>query len=80
MTIETPRNDRPAAHPPPVPGESGARSVGNAEDVYTDADADMEENELHASGNDCVRCGKPIQSGQDVRRHLDGTFQHELCP
>ena len=80
MTQGTPRSDRVAATPPPLPGESTAAGIGNAEDVYTDAATDMDDNELHASGETCVRCHQPIAAGADVRRHLDGTFQHELCP
>jgi hypothetical protein len=41
---------------------------------------DAEDNELHASGQLCERCGTVISATQDVRRLLDGHFVHEVCP
>jgi hypothetical protein len=63
-----------------LPGEAGAVELGNAEDRYTDAAADMDANELHVSGQTCARCNRPILEGEDVRRRIDGTFQHDTCP
>ena len=80
MTYNTPRNDNPAAAPPPIPGESTAAAFVDHETEMSDTDRDWEENELHAAGQTCVRCHHPIAPGDDVRRHLDGTFQHEICP
>lgn len=79
MTSGTPHSDKTAAAPPPLPGEAGAVQFNNAEDTFTDADTDMETNELHAPGKTCARCGAVIEDGQDVRRRLDGTFQHDFC-
>jgi hypothetical protein len=41
---------------------------------------DAEDNELHAPGQVCERCGQTITEGQDVRRLPDGHFVHEVCP
>jgi hypothetical protein len=41
---------------------------------------DPEENELHAAGQVCARCGAVMTANQDVRRLLDGRYQHEVCP
>jgi len=78
MTFETPRTDHPGAKLPPVPGEKTGRI--DAEGAMTDVDADFETNELHAVGRTCVRCHGTITASQDVRRHLDGSYQHEICP
>ncbi|HEY5353909.1 MAG TPA: hypothetical protein VIK57_15780 [Streptosporangiaceae bacterium] len=39
-----------------------------------------EENEAHAPGQVCERCGQTITDGQDARRRLDGQWVHEECP
>ena len=80
MVYETPRNDRPAAAPPKLPGEEAAVGFLDREDQATDAAADFEDNELHAAGKTCVVCHAVIGPTDEVRRHLDGTFQHEICP
>jgi hypothetical protein len=80
MTEGTPRSDRTAARPPPLPGEAAAVGFGNREDTATDAAADMDDNELHAAGQVCSRCHGVIGPEEAARRHLDGTFQHEICP
>jgi hypothetical protein len=41
---------------------------------------DAEDNELHAPGQVCEKCGQTITEGQDVRRLPDGHFVHEVCP
>ena len=41
---------------------------------------DWDDNELHAVGQVCARCGAPIAQGQDVRRHAGGQWMHETCP
>jgi hypothetical protein len=41
---------------------------------------DAEDNELHAPGQVCERCGQTITEVQDVRRLPDGHFVHEVCP
>jgi len=80
MAYETPRNDHPAAAPPLLPGEEAGVGWLEREDQATDADADFESNELHAAGKTCVVCHAVIAPTDEVRRHLDGTFQHEICP
>ena len=42
--------------------------------------SDWDDNELHAVGQVCARCGAPIAQGQDVRRHAGGQWMHETCP
>jgi hypothetical protein len=41
---------------------------------------DFEDNELHAVGRVCARCGQVIRPGQDVRLHDAGQWMHESCP
>jgi hypothetical protein len=41
---------------------------------------DPEDNEAHAPGQICARCGQVITAGQDVRRQPDGRWVHEVCP
>jgi len=38
------------------------------------------DNEAHAAGKVCVRCGAVITAGQDVRHRADGRWVHEICP
>ena len=39
-----------------------------------------EDNEAHAPGQVCARCGAVIIAGQDVRLRADGRWVHEVCP
>lgn len=76
----TPRSD----HPPegfdlPLPGIQTARDTELAQEHLQVSGADLEGNELHASGQTCARCGRPIRPDEDVRRTLRGTYQHEFC-
>ena len=41
---------------------------------------DPEDNELHAAGQVCQRCGTVINATQDVRLLPDGHWVHEVCP
>ena len=41
---------------------------------------DPEDNELHAPGQVCARCGSGITAMQETRRLLDGHWVHEVCP
>jgi hypothetical protein len=41
---------------------------------------EAEDNELHAPGQRCARCGRVIAAGEDVRLRADGQWQHEECP
>jgi hypothetical protein len=82
MPDETrPRMDDPArdAHVP-IPGIQTAQDMEAAGEHFLSPDADIESNELHATGRVCARCGQAIQPGEDVRRTVSGGFQHELCP
>lgn len=38
------------------------------------------DNEAHAPGKVCERCGSVFAPGQDVRRKTDGEWVHEVCP
>ena len=77
---KTPRMDDPArdAHVP-LPGIQTAQDMQAADEHFLSSDADIESNELHASGRVCARCGQAIQPGEDVRRTASGSYQHELC-
>jgi hypothetical protein len=39
-----------------------------------------EDNEAHAPGQVCARCGAVITADQDVRLQADGRWVHEVCP
>ena len=39
-----------------------------------------EDNEAHAAGQRCERCGAVILAGQDVRLQYDGHWVHQVCP
>jgi hypothetical protein len=39
-----------------------------------------EDNEAHAAGKVCERCGAVITAGQDVRLLADGHWAHEVRP
>jgi len=41
---------------------------------------DPEDNEAHAPGQVCARCGAVITAGQDARLRTDGRWVHEVCP
>ena len=41
---------------------------------------DTEDNELHAPGQVCERCGTVITAMQEARRLPDGHWVHEVCP
>jgi hypothetical protein len=41
---------------------------------------DAEDNEAHASGKVCGRCGAVITANQDARLRADGHWVHEVCP
>jgi hypothetical protein len=62
------------------PNEEEGRRLEAAVEHETYGDTDFEENELHATGQTCARCGRPIAPGQDVRRTVSGGYQHEVCP
>jgi hypothetical protein len=38
------------------------------------------DNEAHAAGKVCGRCGAVITADQEVRRRADGQWVHEACP
>ena len=59
--------------------EAGSRLEDDVEHE-TYGEADFEENALHAAGQTCTRCGRPIAPGADVRRTVSGGYQHEVCP
>jgi hypothetical protein len=62
------------------PNEEEGRRLEYEDEHQTYGEADFEENELHATGQTCARCGRPIAPGQDVRRTVSGGYQHEVCP
>ena len=70
--------DRELQEPPPgeLERELRDRELEDKEVLYVDA----EDNEAHAAGNVCPRCGTVITTGQDARRRLDGQWVHEVCP
>ena len=45
-----------------------------------EAGSDWDDNELHAGGKVCARCGAVITPGQDARLRADRQWVHEDCP
>jgi hypothetical protein len=78
--FHAPHSDRIAADPPPIPGEETGPAIEAAQELYTDPNVDLDDNDLHAMGETCVTCHQTITAHQAVIRHLNGTFQHEMCP
>ena len=78
---QEPRTDRPAGGVNlPLPGIQTAHDTEEAYEHLLSPGADLESNELHASGQTCARCGRTFQPGEDVRRTLSGAYQHDFCP
>jgi hypothetical protein len=65
---------------PRNPNEEAGSRLEDEVEHETYGEADFEENELHAAGQTCTRCGRPIAPGADVRRTASGGYQHEVCP
>jgi len=42
--------------------------------------ADVAANYAHATGEQCPRCGHPIEASQVARRVGDGDWVHDMCP
>lgn len=78
--------ERPA--PPPIELEEEQRELYEGERELYEHEAgerdvgrlDPEDNELHAPGQVCERCGTVINATQEVRRLPDGHWVHEVCP
>ena len=62
------------------PNEEAGRRLEDEDEHETYGEEDFEENALHAGGQTCARCGRPIAPGADVRRTVSGGYQHEVCP
>jgi hypothetical protein len=62
------------------PNEEEGRRLEEAVEHETYGETDFEENELHADGQMCARCGRAIAPGDEVRRTASGGYQHEVCP
>ena len=43
-------------------------------------DRSFDDNEAHAPGSACARCGQQIAAGADARQRADGQWVHEECP
>jgi hypothetical protein len=80
MSYETPKTDKVAAREPQLPGEQAVIGETGRQIAYTDPALNMESNEFTAAGETCSACHQKIASHEASRRHLDGTFQHEMCP
>jgi hypothetical protein len=78
--------EKPA--PPPEELEEEERELYGGERELYEHEAgerevnylDPEDNELHAPGQICQRCGTEIAALQEVRRLPDGQWIHEVCP
>jgi hypothetical protein len=58
----------------------GGPRPGHAAGHQDEAGPGSGDNEAHAAGMVCARCGAVITAGQDVRRRADGEWVHDLCP
>ena len=66
---------------PPDREDAPARETGQHERQGQEVEyLDPEDNEAHAPGTVCERCGAVITAGQDARRLPDGQWIHEVCP
>ncbi len=63
----------------PRPGLAEGSAYEEAVEHEARADVDFEENELHAAGKTCARCGRAIRPEEDVRRTASGAYEHEFC-
>ena len=70
----------PEGYRPRNPNEEEGRRLEEEVEHETYGEADFEENELHAAGQTCARCGRAIGPGDVVRRTANGGSQHEVCP
>ncbi len=61
------------------PNEEEGRRLEEAVEHETYGDTNFEENELHATGQTCTRCGRPLEARDEVRRTASGGYQHEYC-
>jgi hypothetical protein len=78
---QTPRTDHPAEGVNlPLPGIQTAHDIQDAQEHLLSSDADLDSNELHATGQTCARCGQALRPEDDVRRTASGAYQHEICP
>ena len=74
--------------PPPAELEEEERELyGGERELYEHQEEereldrlDPEDNELHAPGQVCERCGTVITAVQDVRLLPGGHWVHEVCP
>ncbi len=70
----------------PEYGEEEREFLGDppedTEDIHDEDETDpvIADNEAHAPGRTCERCGLVITAHQDARRRLDGRWVHEVCP
>ena len=78
--------EKPA--PPPTELEEEERELYGGERELYEHEAGarqrdypgLEDNELHAPGQVCGRCGTVITAMQEARRLPDGQWVHEVCP
>jgi hypothetical protein len=67
--------------PPPDPDDLGEREIQEHDQEDREVEyLDPEDNEAHAPGEICERCGAVITAGQDARLRPDGHWIHEVCP
>ncbi len=72
--------DEDLGAPPPERSEQSRLDDDREEGEHAEYSSVWGSNEAHAPGQLCARCGVLISPGQDVRRRLDGTWVHEICP
>jgi hypothetical protein len=72
---------QPEEIPPVEDQDLGEREIEEREREDEELEyLDPEDNEAHAPGEICARCGQVITASQDVRLLPDGHWMHEVCP
>ena len=70
----------PLTPPPQSAAMAAAGSAGRSADSAP-RNRVADDNQAHAGGADCARCGRPIQDSDGARRRADtGEWVHDVCP
>ena len=72
---------QPEGGEPPDREDAPEREIGQHDRQGREVQyLDPEDNEAHAAGRTCERCGAVITADQNARRLAGGVWAHELCP
>jgi hypothetical protein len=66
---------------PPGRADLGEREIQEHDRAERDLEhLEPDDNEAHAPGQVCARCGAVISGSDDVRRLPNSRWMHEVCP